>query len=103
MVCNLYSNGFFFFFLDINLIFRFCIFSDYPLKFFSLVVAISNALFNKTIRPSAATPSRTAAAAMAASTNQTYMTIRQQTPTNNNSPMHLRHQSSNHSTIRSHR
>lgn len=73
------------------------IFSNYPLKFFSIVVAISNALFNKTILPANVPMSRAAmdAAITAANANDTFRTIRQQTPPVNISQN--RNQSSHHS------
>lgn len=74
------------------------IFSNYPLKFFSLVVAISNALFNKTIRPANMPMSKAAmeAAITAANANDTFRTIRQQTPPTN--IPHSRNQSLHHSS-----
>ncbi|XP_055300251.1 etoposide-induced protein 2.4 homolog [Sitodiplosis mosellana] len=75
---------------------------NYPLKFFSIVVAISNALFNKTIRPANVPMSRAAmdAAITAANANDTFRTIRQQTPPVNVS--HSRNQSSHHSGTHRH-
>lgn len=59
------------------------------------MVAISNALFNKTIRPTNVPLSKAAldAAITAANANDTFRTIRQQTPPVNASPLHMRNQS----------
>lgn len=80
------------------MIFVFLFYSDYPLKLFSLVVAISNGLFNRTIRPANVPLSKAAmeAARTAAIANDTFRTIRQQTPPVNASPLHLRNHSSVH-------
>lgn len=78
-------------------------FSNYPLKFFSLVVAISNALFNKTIRPANMPMSKAAmeAAITAANANDTFRTIRQQTPpTNIPQSRNQSHHSSSHRNYR---
>ncbi|XP_031623399.1 etoposide-induced protein 2.4 homolog [Contarinia nasturtii] len=77
---------------------------NYQLKFFSLVVAISNALFNKTIRPSIVPMSKAAkdAAITAANANDIFRTIRQQTPPVNVSQSRNQslHQSGSHRQYR---
>lgn len=74
----------------------FLIHSGFPVKFFSPVVAISNALFNKTIRPAAqSTPP--SATQIATSVNKSLMSsIKQQTP--NSSPMRVRSSAQTHDT-----